>query len=330
MTFQPTNTYRIRYKFADYPDEWETSIYCGDEILENLSNQEISKLIGLDEEIVDFEILDWIGNLFINDGLLSISVISLLNGSNHRIGDRILKDNSVVGLTKEQKEFLLLYIGFVYSQLPKYNWDDLSIKDKKKYSKSLLGSEERKDYRKRLLNDIRNNLECHDYQIDRDCIRKIFEYLELPYDDTKGIRSQLLKLIDPEKDYERKSALLRQLTDKDNISNLMSHLDKVFRKYQLDRERKQIKICAIISLIIDTYKHFNASLKLNYSNIKEILCDYWAIPMPKYDEARAKRYIDKDTENYIRKKGWGDRVKDFSFIECIKVIDEGIWRNMGY
>ena len=315
MTFQPTNTYRIRYKFADYPDEWETSIYCGDEILENLSIQEISTLLGLDEyldeEIVDFEILDWIGNSFINDCLLSIEVISILNSGNHKIGDRIVKDNFVIGLTKEQKEFRLLYIDFVYSQLP-------------------IVSEERKDYRKRLLNDIRNNLECYNYQIDRDCIRIIFEYLELPYDDTKGIRSQLLKLIDPEKDYERKSALLKQLTDKDNISNLMSLLDKVFSKYQLDREKKQIKICAIISLIIDTYKHFNASLNLNYSNIKELLCDYWAIHTPKYDEARAKRYIDKDTENYIRKKGWEDRVKEFSFIECIKVIDEGIWRNMGY
>lgn len=329
MNLQPTNTYRIRYKFADYPDEWETSIYCGDEILDNLSNQEIANLLGLDEEIVDFEILDWIGNSFINDCLLSISAISLLNGGNHKISDRILKDNSVGGLTKERKEFLFSYIDFVYSQLPKYNLDILSIKGKKKYSKSQLVSEERKEYRKRLLNDIRNNLECHDYQIDRDYIKIIFEYLELPYDDTKGIRSQLLKLIDPEKDYERKSALLRQLTDKDNISNLMSHLDKVFSKYQLDREKKQIKICAIISLIIDTYKYFNASLRLNYSNIKKILCDYWAIPTPQYDEARAKRYIDKDTENYIRKKGWEDRVKDFSFIECIKVKD-GIWRNMGY
>lgn len=313
MNYQPLVTYIIRYTYPDYPNEWETTVYCdfepnGRQPADELKKRLESDIIG--EEIDCIEIAACINNDFVDDNLLSLMAVSILNDGFDKVGNKVIKDKFIQNLTDEDKELALCYIPFVYGNL---------------------SLQEKEQYRENLIKEISNSLTCHNYQIDRWAINYILGIWGDKLQESESVRNKLSKLTDEGKEKERRFAILSSLTDKTYIPKFRDSLDKIFKKYHLGSESNQKRIAAIIYLIMVTYKKkFNTQFQGNYSALMKNLCEYWGIDIPKYRVGDILEYRDSDSIEQIKKRKLESKVKDNSYIECIKFLDEGLWNNLGY
>lgn len=309
MKTQPLLTYKIKYSFPDYPNEWETTIYCDFEPNDILSKLEIKKRLEseiIGEEIDDLEI-EFLSNTFCDDNLLSLMVVSILNGGFHKVGKTVYKDKLVQSMTEEKKELALCYISYVYGNL---------------------SLQEKEQYRENLIKEITDSLTCYNYQIDRWAINYILGIWGDNLQESESVRNKLSKLTNEGKEKDRRYAILCSLTD-NNIPKFKDSLDRIFKKYHLGYESNQKRIAAIIYLIMVTYdKKFNAPFQGNYSAIMKNICEYWGIDVPTYRVGDIFEYRDADTIKQIKKRKLESKVKNNNYLECIKVLDEGIWNNL--
>lgn len=327
MNLQPINTYKIRYRFADYPDEWETVYFCNNEVSNYEPTREaIAEYIGCDsDEISDYEIIDCWVNGFYGDELLSFDVCEIINGGNGGNTKKKLNKiskNLLSAFTKEEKLLRLAYIDVVYDQLH-------------------IAS--RNAYKENIIREIKENLKCYNYQIDREAVNFILSIFGESLGNGESVRNKLSHIIDKKEEGERRTALLKKLsynepTERDSESGktpkpkqlalLRSNLDKVFIYYNLATESNKSRICGIAFRFMKSYeKNLNSSLRNNFSAVLKILCEYWGIDTPTYRVDATMKYVDDDIFQRIKaNRTLATKIKrDTPYYICLKEVDRNIW-----
>lgn len=311
MEYQPLNTYIVKYSYPDYHFESEIGVFCDNDPCGTPPSDKVLKAFFDDGDEPDIiEIIGECGNSFTDTSVLSNEVIEIVNNGYYRTFDGKLRCFDLLrSESREEKEVYLSYISFVYNQLP--------------YDRVILH-----DYEQRIIKALRDNIECHSYQINREAVEFILAIFGIKLSE-ESIPNQLRRLLDEEAEKERRYAILCKISTSTNAPTLRHWLDKLNKKYHLTYETNQRKLACILFKFLDAYPHVNPSVRGKLSTGVKLLTDYFGITPPTFRLKEIQDYIDEDAYAMVKSNPkLNDRVKSFTYIECLPLLEDAFWRGI--
>jgi len=311
MDYQPLNTYIVKYSYPDYHFESEIGVFCDNDPCGTPPSDKVLKAFFDDGEEPDMiEIIDTCCNNFSGTSELSDEVIIIINnGYSNAIAHIPPSLGLLMAQSKEEQEVFLLYIAFVYNQLP--------------YDKEV-----QHDYQQRIIKALKDNIACHSYQINREAVAFILRIFGIKLSE-ESIPNQLRKLLDEEAEKERKYAILCKIATSANVPTLRHWLDKLNKKYHLTYETNQRKLACILYKYLDTYPHVNPSVKGKLSTGVKLLAEYYGITPPTFRMREIQDYIDEDAFALVKSNPkLKDKAKSLTYIECLPLLEEAFWRGI--
>ncbi|MBD5353048.1 MAG: hypothetical protein HDR86_09530 [Bacteroides sp.] len=311
MEYQPLNTYIVKYSYPDYHFESEVGVFCDNDPCGTPPSEKTLKAFfddGGEPDII--EIIEDCVNTFSETELLSREAIEIINNGYGKKHAHNLFSINLLRVEKwEDKKVFLSYIGYVYNQLP--------------YDKSI-----RYDYQQRIIRAIKDCITCYSYQINREAVEFILDVFSIKLTN-ESIPNQLRKLIDEEAERERRFALLCKITTQKNTPTLRHWLDKLNKHYHFTFEDNQRKLACILFKFLDTYPYVNSSVKGKLSTGVRLLADYFGITAPTFRLREIQDYIDEDAFTNIKSNPkLKSRTKSFTYLECLPLLDEALWRGI--
>lgn len=311
MDYQPSNTYIVKYSYPDYHFESEIGVFCDSDPCGTPPSEKALKAFFDDGDEPDtVEIIVECGNTFSETELLSREVIEIINsGYGKKLAHNTFSIN-LIGVEKwEDKKVFLSYIEYVYNQLP--------------YDESI-----RHDYQQRIIKALKDCITCYSYQINREAVEFILSIFGIKLTD-ESIPNQLRKLIDEEAERERRFALLCKITTQSNTPTLRHWLDKLNKHYHLTFEDNQRKLACILFKFLETYPHVNPSVRGKLSTGIKLLTEYFGITTPTFRLREIQDYIEEDAFALVKSNPkLKSRTKSFTYLECLSLLDEALWRGI--
>lgn len=314
MDYQPTNTYIVKYSYPDYHFESEVGVFCDYDPNGTPPSEDTLKKFfddGDEPDIVD--IIGACSNNFDGANLLSREAIEIINGGyRKKLASRQPPSIELLCVEDwEDKKIFLSYIQFVYQQLPH---------DEKT----------RHDYQQRIIKAIRESIVCYAYQIDRKAVERILEIFgEKLTDDS--IPRQLRKLLDKERERERRYAILCKLALVENVPILRDRLAELNKKYHITYEDNQRKLACIFHKFLETYPHLLPSVQGKLSTGIKLLSDYFGIDAPTFRARDIQNYIDDDAFAIVKANPkLKNKTKSLTYVDCLPLIDKTFWEGLAH
>lgn len=311
MDYQPSNTYIVEYSYPDYHFESEIGVFCDSDPCGTPPSEQTLKAFFDDGEEPDIiEIIGECGNTFSDTELLSREVIEIINGGySKKLANNLFSINLLRAETWEDKKIFLCYIDYVYNKLP--------------YEENV-----RHDYQQCIIKEIRENIVCYSYQINRKAVEFILGIFGIKITD-ESIPNQLRKLIDEDAERERRFALLCKITTKKNTPTLRHWLDKLNKHYRLTYEDNQRNLACILFKFLETYPYVNPSVKGKLSTGVRLLAEYFGITAPTFRLREIQDYIDEDAFAQVKSNPkLKDKAKTYTYLECLPLLNESLWRGI--